>query len=108
MNEIGTIPKASYGALQQVNFVSEIEEVAEQIRRLGYAILNLGYSAEQLNEISTKFNNLRRQYINKWGEACLKSLNEFHTIRALLTQGKAQFVQLTTNKNLFSTFINHA
>ncbi len=64
--------------------------------------MNSGYSAEQLNEISTKFNNTRRQYINKWGEARFKRLNEFHTIRALLTQGEAQFVQLATNKNLLS------
>ena len=100
VNNNETIPKASYGILQQDDFVSEIEEVAEQIRRLGYAILDSGYSADELHEISSKFNHVRQQYINKWGEARLKSLNEFHTIRALLTQGEMQFVKLATNKNL--------
>ena len=100
MNKLSNIPKAHYGVLQQDHCNSEADEIAEQIRRLGYAILDSGYSAEQLNEISEKLNNVRRQYINKWGESRLKDLNEFHTVRALLTQGESIFVQLATNKNL--------
>lgn len=102
MNKFGYIPKANYGVLQQDHFESEIDEVVEQIRRLGYAILDSGYSTEQLDEISYKFNIIRQEYINKWGEARLKSLNEFHTIRALLTQGEVLFVHLATNKNLIT------
>lgn len=102
MNKFGCIPKAKYGVLQQDNFESEIDEVAEQLRRLGYAILDAGYSAEQLREISAKFDNVRGQYISNWGESRLKSLNEFHTIRALLTQGESIFVELATNKNLIA------
>lgn len=76
--------------------------MAEQIRRLGYAILDSGYSAEQLGEISDAMYKVRQQYIKTWGESRLKSLNEFNTIRALLTQGEAVFVQLATNKNLIA------
>lgn len=102
MNKFAYIPKANYGVLQQDQFESEVDEVAEQIRRLGYAILDSGYSAEQLGEISDAMNKVRQQYIKTWGESRLKSLNEFHTIRALLTQGEAVFVQLATNKNLIA------
>lgn len=106
MNKMNTIPKASYGVLQRDNFVSEIEEVAEQIRRLGYAILDSGYTAEQLVEISDKFNEVRQKYILKWGESRLKSLNEFHTIRALLTQGESIFIQMASNQNLMAVLEN--
>lgn len=102
MNKTTTIPNARYGVLQQDNFSSEIEEVVDQIRRLGYAILDSGYTADQIVEISDKFNEVRLEYINKWGESRLKSINEFHTIRALLTNGDPLFVQLASNKNLIS------
>lgn len=100
MTKFEDIPKATYGILQQDHFSSELEEVAEQVRRLGYAILNSGYTSEQLQEISEKFDRVREQYLKTWGESRLKSLNEFHTIRALLTHGGATFVQLAMNRNL--------
>jgi ectoine hydroxylase-related dioxygenase (phytanoyl-CoA dioxygenase family) len=100
MTKFDGIPEATYGILQQDHFSSELEEVAEQVRRLGYAILDSGYTSEQLQEISEKFDRVREQYLKTWGESRLKSLNEFHTIRALLTHGGATFVQLAMNRNL--------
>ena len=87
MTKLDGIPEATYGILQQDHFSSELEEVAEQVRRLGYAILDSGYTSEQLHEISETFDRVREQYLKTWGESQLKSLNEFHTIRALLTHG---------------------
>lgn len=100
MTKIESIPDAAYGILQQDRFSSEFEEVAEQVRRLGYAILDSGYTSEQLQEISEQFDHVRDQYLKTWGESRLKSLNEHHTIRALLTQGSDTFVQLAMNRNL--------
>ena len=102
MTKSEAMPKATYGILQQDHFSSELEEVAEQVRRLGYAILDSGYTTEQLQEISNKFDQVREQYLKTWGELRLKSLNEFHTIRALLTHGVGgdTFVQLAMNANL--------
>jgi len=100
MTKIESIPDAAYGILQQDRFSSEFEEVAEQVRRLGYAILDSGYTSEQLQEISEQFDHVRDQYLKTWGESRLKSLNEHHTIRALLTHGSDTFVQLAMNRNL--------
>lgn len=100
MTKLDGIPEVAYGILQQDQFSSEFEEVAEQVRRLGYAILDSGYTSEQLQEISEEFDLTRKQYLRTWGESRLKSLNEFHTIRALLTHGGATFVQLAMNRNL--------
>ena len=100
MTKLENIPKATYGILQKDHFSSELEEVAEQVRRLGYAILDSDHTLAQLQEISTKFDQAREQYLKTWGESRLKSLNEFHTIRALLTHGGDIFLQLAMNRNL--------
>ena len=96
------IPVESYGILVQDNHGSEFDEIAEQVRRLGYAILDSGYSAEELKQISEAFNLTRTNYIQAYGEAHLRSAREFHTIRAPLTHGDPVFVRLATNTNLLS------
>jgi len=96
------IPESSYGILRQDHFESEIEEIAEQVSRLGYATLDSGYTNQELQEISKEFDLVRDQYLNTWGESNLKSINEFHTIRALLTQGSGIFLQLAMNANLLA------
>lgn len=101
MKSKGT-PELVYGVLQQDRFESGQDEVAEQVRRLGYAILDSGYTPEQLREISEAFDSVRERYVNTWGEPRLKLLNEFHTIRALLTHGGAPFMQLPMNPNLIA------
>jgi len=96
------IPEATYGVVQRDNADSELEVLAEQIRRLGYAVLDSGYSADQVAEISRQFELARGAYIGQWGEARLRSLNEFHTIRALLTHGDRVFLQLAMHPTLLS------
>jgi len=97
------IPDSIYGILRRDYFESESEEIAEQVRRLGYAILDSGYTSEQLQFFVETFERVREQYVKNWGESRLKSLNEFHTIRALLTLGGGEiFVQLAMNPNLIA------
>ena len=102
MLKFDRIPESSYGILRQDHFESEIEEIAEQVSRLGYATLDSGYTNQELQEISKEFDLVREQYLNTWGESNLKSINEFHTIRALLTQGSGIFLQLAMNANLLA------
>lgn len=97
-----SIPDESYGVLIQDNFVSQLDEVAEQVRRIGYAILDSGYTADELAQLSDSFNRARTDYVQKYGESRLRSVNEFHTVRALLTHGGSEFVRLATNQNLLS------
>jgi hypothetical protein len=96
------IPSASYGILQQNLPESALDETAEQVRNLGYAILDSGYSLSELRSISEEFERTRKQYVEKYGEINLRSLNEFHTIRAPLTHGGEVFLGLALNENLLS------
>jgi len=96
------IPSKSYGILHQDSPASQLDEVVEQVKRLGYALLDSGYSPDDLCRISEAFNATQSSYIAKYGEARLRNLNEFHTIRALLTHGEPLFVSLATNPNLLS------
>lgn len=102
MTNFNSIPEAAYGVLKQDRFESGQDEVAEQVRRLGYAILDSGYTPAQLKEISEAFNHVRERYVHAWGETRLRSLNEYHTMRALLTHGGEPFMQLAMNRNLMA------
>lgn len=94
------IPRDSYGILFQDKNVSELDEVAEQVRRIGYAILESGYSANELSHISDAFDLTRANYIRSLGEERLRGANELQMIRAPLTHGDPVFIKLATNKNL--------
>jgi ectoine hydroxylase-related dioxygenase (phytanoyl-CoA dioxygenase family) len=96
------IPQASYGILTQDQFESEFDEVAEQVRRLGFATVDSGFTQEELANISAEFERTRSKYVGTWGTERLKSLNEIHTIRAPLTHGGPEFMQLAMNPNLLS------
>lgn len=97
-----SIPVGSYGVLFQDNPGSELDEVAEQVRRIGYAVLDSGYSSDELTQMSDAFNRTRASYVQKYGEARLRNANEFHTVRAPLTHGDPVFVRLATNQNLLN------
>ena len=93
-------PARSYGVLQQDQSSSPHEDIAEQIRRLGYAILDSGFSDAELAVISGDFNRMRDSYIRKWGEENLRGANELHTIRAAVTHGGPSFLRLIMNPEL--------
>ena len=93
-------PSVSYGILQQNLTESDLEDAEEQVRNIGYAILHSGYTSHELKNISDEFNRVHDRYIETYGESNLKSLNEFYTIRALLTHGGDVFLRLALNQNL--------
>jgi ectoine hydroxylase-related dioxygenase (phytanoyl-CoA dioxygenase family) len=96
------IPAANYGVLLREQAATELDEVAEQVSRLGYALLDSGLAPDELAHLSEAFDRTRRQYLDNWGEARLRSANEFHTIRALLTHGDPVFVSLASNARLMA------
>jgi len=103
MTKVSTpVPVESYGVLVQDSPASELDEVAEQIRRVGYATLASGYTTDYLMLLSDVFNRSRITYVQSYGEARLRRANEFYTIRAPLTHGDTAFVRLATNQNLLS------
>lgn len=102
MTTVSNIPEVAYGILQQNQTDSAFDEAAEQVRNIGYAILDSGYSAPELLSISEEFNRTRERYVETYGESNLRSLNEFHTIRSPLTHGGEAFLSLVLNENLLS------
>jgi ectoine hydroxylase-related dioxygenase (phytanoyl-CoA dioxygenase family) len=96
------VPIRSYGILAQDDPASEQDVIADQVKRLGYAILESGYAPDELRQISDAFNSTRVNYLRKYGEARLRTVNELHTVRALLTHGDPVFSRLATNPNLLN------
>lgn len=94
------IPNKNYGILIQDQFESQSDEIVEQVNRLGYAILDSGYSKEKIKEISDSFDLTYEKYVHHWGAKYLSELSELHTIRALLTHDLPIFLELVTNANL--------
>ena len=50
-------PQASYGILQQTLCETAADQVIEQIRTLGYAVLDGGFSQQELQHFSKTFVN---------------------------------------------------
>mgnify|MGYP003648832125 CR=1 FL=1 len=97
------IPVASYGTLQQSKIESEFDAVVDQVKTLGYAILDSGYQAGELEDFLEAFKRTRKQYVARHGEDQLRRINEYHTIRSPLTQGDPAFLKLVMNENLQAT-----
>jgi hypothetical protein len=98
------VPSASYGLLDRTPEGSPVDQAAEQVRHLGYALLDAGYAPAELRGISDAFESVRKAYIETHGEARLRNLDEFYTVRSLLTQpaGKETFLALALNPNLMA------
>jgi len=97
-------PVESYGVLVQDNPASELDEIAEQVRRIGYVVLDSGYTNDEISQMSEAFNQTHTDYVKKYGKERLRSVNEFYTIRAPLTHGDPAFIRLATNDNLLKVF----
>ncbi|MDW3681743.1 phytanoyl-CoA dioxygenase family protein [Cupriavidus sp. CV2] len=102
MTTATNFPEASYGILQRTQCESALDEVAEQVRRIGYAVLHSGYSVAELQGISDEFDRTRERYIEAYGEQRLRTLNEYHAMRSPLTHGGEIFLRLALNENLLS------
>lgn len=95
------IPRQNYGVIFQEISESELDLAIEELRRVGYAVIDSGFSDEKIKKISQEFNSARLNYIGVYGEQNLRTKNEFHTIRALLSNGKL-FIDLAMNRNVLS------
>jgi len=102
MTIVNGIPSAAYGILQQNHAESIVDEVVEQVRTLGYATLDSGYTAANFLAIAEEFDRTREHYLQTYGEEKLRSINEFHNIRSPLTHGGEVFLRLALNDNLLA------
>lgn len=102
MTVMKSVPEAAYGILLRNQCDSALDEAVEQVRNLGYAVLNSGYSDVELQAISDQFDSARERYVDAYGEAKLRSIDEYHSVRSPLTHGGGVFLNLAMNGNLLS------
>lgn len=102
MTTANNVPENSYGILRRELVESVVDEAVEQVRNIGYAVLDSGYAAGALTELSDEFERTRARYIERYGESELRRLDEFHTIRSPLAHGGEGFVRLALNPNLLA------
>ncbi len=98
--DINSIPDASYGALLLDKPASELDEIAEQVGRLGDATLSSGYSSDELAHQIEAFNPTRYEYVQTYNETRLRSAYEFHTLRASPMHVDSVFMRLGTNQQI--------
>lgn len=96
------VPEKAYGVLKKSQINDSLDLIIEEIKIKGFSILNSGYTNEELQNISNEFEIVRSKYIACHGEAVLKQANEFHTVRAPLTQGSGMILDLALNTNLLT------
>ena len=102
MKAASAIPDKFYGVLQRTAEGSAIDAVVEQVRCLGYAVLDAGCDSAELNSLSVEFDTLHSAYLECYGVERLSAIDEQNTIRAPLAQGSGVFLDLVFNKNLLS------
>lgn len=96
------IPNLDYGILQRDQFDCEIQETIEEIRRLGYGVIDSGLSTEEIEEVQNDFDHTAGHYFELHDFERLRRLDEHNTIRAPLVYGDLSFIKISTNSNLLA------
>lgn len=94
------IPTGSYGILETHVAESSLELAIEQLKTLGYAVIDSGLTPLEIVELSNIFDFTYKEYIERFGAETLGDLNEIHVIRAPLLFGNHRFIELALNRNL--------
>lgn len=100
--QAATTPKKSYGILMSHESHSVLDCVAQELTTLGYSVLDSGFSGNQLNAISSEFNQAHAEYVATHGLEALKKNDEHNTIRCPIVQGKQVFRDLAFNEPLLA------
>lgn len=102
MTDEPRIPEAMYGVLEQAKsqVTTAVQAVAEQIKVLGYGVLESGYSLKELATLRTSFEKAHNSYIERYGRERLKKIDELNTIRALLSHSDDIFTTLALHPGL--------
>ena len=97
---MSNIPVESYGVLLQHFANSPLDAVVEQVRNLGFAVVESGFEPAEITAVSEDFDATSSRYIETHGENELRLANEFYTVCAPLTHGGSAFLKLVLNTNL--------
>ncbi|MCA2371571.1 phytanoyl-CoA dioxygenase family protein [Agrobacterium genomosp. 3 str. CIP 111-78] len=97
MNAISPMPR--YGIREQIQSETEIDKACESLKLLGYAVVDGGYTAEQMSRFSEAFDNALEKIYAKYGRDALAGMDEQNTIRILMLMDPL-FLDLAMNRNV--------
>lgn len=95
-------PGRSYGVLRQEPDGDDIDLAAERVRRLGFAVFDAGLGEQELQTLSSAFDQTREAYIQCHGRERLERIDELNTVRAPLVHGDPWFLRLATLPRLLA------
>ncbi len=87
---------ASYGISEQRVVATDLDRAAEEVTCLGFAAVDSGYPPERVAEIASAFDAVQRRYVESFGEASLREIDEHNGIRLPLAFDE-RFIELATN-----------
>lgn len=96
MNEHFPVPTARYGVLDQQPVGDDIDLAVERLCRLGYCVLDGGFSAAELADLSQAFDRVHAAHVGRHGAQRLADIDEHNTIRAPLLMGEPSFLRLAS------------
>ena len=88
-----------YGVKVQTPRGGELEQAAEMLALVGYAIVDSGHSPARRDEIAATFEAVKLEQQQRFGLDRLKSIDEHNTIRAPLTLSEV-FLDLAQNERI--------
>jgi hypothetical protein len=90
----------TYGVHFSDEPADDVADLAEQVRRIGYATIESGFSATDLAQISDAVERTRTDYLGRYGVQYLREISELHIVRAPLFDGGPLFLKVATNTRL--------
>lgn len=95
-------PEKAYGILLQDAHQSVTDADADQIRRLGYAVVDSGFSPDEIAWLSERFDTTRAAYVAQWGAARLREADEHNGIRLPMALEPDAFRKLALNPRILA------
>jgi len=71
----------SYGVRYSNTLENSISECVESVRNNGFAVLKSPFNTKEIAINASRFEDVQKKYISKWGEGYLKSIDEFDIVR---------------------------
>jgi ectoine hydroxylase-related dioxygenase (phytanoyl-CoA dioxygenase family) len=78
-----------------------VERALEQLKLVGYAVIDAGYETDEQSEIAEAFDRARAAQADKYGADALREIDEHNTVRLPLLY-EAAFIKLAQNPQVLA------
>lgn len=93
-------PIRKYGVKEQVAAVGDVDQAVEELRLLGYTVVDGAYTAQELDSFAEHFDRaLDRNHAEHGGRDALAAIDEHNTVRAMLAHDLL-FLTLARNETI--------